>query len=161
MQSQEKIMRLQDFLQTRARLLEGQRLVFTNGCFDLLHPGHVDLLQRAKSYGDKLMVGLNSDNSVQRLKGWPRPIMTEMDRARLLSALECVDFVLIFEQDTPLALIQAVLPHVLIKGGDWPKQAIVGREIVEEQNGLVLSLPLIPGYSSSDLIKRIKKSKGY
>ncbi|MGM0424098.1 MAG: D-glycero-beta-D-manno-heptose 1-phosphate adenylyltransferase [Thermodesulfobacteriota bacterium] len=156
MLNQDKIMDLQGFLQARAQQLEAQSLVFTNGCFDLLHPGHVDLLQRAKSYGDKLMVGLNSDSSVQSLKGWPRPIMPEMDRARVLCGLECVDYIIIFEQDTPLALIQAVRPQVLIKGGDWPKQEIVGREVVEEQNGLVLSLPLLSGYSSSELIQKIR-----
>jgi rfaE bifunctional protein nucleotidyltransferase chain/domain len=156
MLSKNKIIDLESFLQAKLNLLQGQSLVFTNGCFDLLHPGHVDLLQRAKSYGDKLMVGLNSDSSVRRLKGWPRPIMPDTDRARLLSGLECVDYIITFEQDTPLALIQAVQPQVLIKGGDWPKQEIVGREIVEEQNGLVLSLPLMSGYSSSKIIQSIR-----
>lgn len=156
MLSENKIMDLASFLQAKLNMLEGQHLVFTNGCFDLLHPGHVDLLQRAKSYGDKLMVGLNSDSSVRRLKGWPRPIMPDTDRARLLSGLECVDYIITFEQDTPLALIQAVKPQVLIKGGDWTKQEIVGREIVEEQNGLVLSLPLMSDYSSSRIIQSIR-----
>ncbi|MFP4212623.1 MAG: D-glycero-beta-D-manno-heptose 1-phosphate adenylyltransferase [Desulfohalobiaceae bacterium] len=158
MLTENKIMDLQDFLQARSCLLQGQKLVFTNGCFDLLHPGHVDLLQKARAYGSKLMVGLNSDKSVQRLKGWPRPVVPAQDRARVLSGLQCVDYVIAFEQDTPLALIQAVQPQVLIKGGDWPKQDIVGRSQVEEQGGLVLSLPLLPGYSSTELIRRIKSS---
>lgn len=132
----------------------------TNGCFDLLHPGHVYLLQQAKAFGDFLLIGLNSDQSVQRLKGAQRPIMPAMDRARVLSGLDCVDFIVLFDEDTPLALIQAVQPQVLIKGGDWAVQDIIGREAVQAQDGLVLSLPLFSNYSSSQLIQRVLQLHG-
>ncbi len=149
-----KILRLAEFQELKTQL-EEYILVFTNGCFDLLHPGHIDLLQRSKKYGDLLLVGLNSDQSIQRIKGYNRPIMSETERAKVLSGLACVDFVIIFKEDTPLPLIRAVQPQVLIKGGDWPVEEIVGREVVQAQNGLVLSLPLLQGHSSSRIIQRI------
>jgi rfaE bifunctional protein nucleotidyltransferase chain/domain len=130
-------------------------IVFTNGCFDLLHPGHVDLLARARDLGETLVVGLNSDASVRALKGPPRPVVPFADRALVLAGLASVDFVIGFDAPTPLALIKAVLPGVLVKGGDWSVTAIVGREAVEAAGGRVFSLPLLPGYSTTSLIKRI------
>jgi len=135
--------------------MAGLRLVFTNGCFDLLHPGHVDYLQRARELGDRLILGLNSDASVQRIKGDKRPIVSEMDRARVLSGLACIDHVIIFNEDTPYELIRAVQPDVLVKGGDWPVERIVGRDIVTERGGKVLSIPVLPGYSTTGIIERI------
>jgi len=135
--------------------MAGLRLVFTNGCFDLLHPGHVDYLQRARELGDRLILGLNSDASVQRIKGDKRPIVPEMDRARVLSGLACIDHVIIFDEDTPYELIRAVQPDVLVKGGDWPVECIVGRDIVTERGGKVLSIPVLPGYSTTGIIERI------
>jgi len=139
----------------RDSVFKGKTVVFTNGCFDILHPGHVDYLQRARDLGDLLVVGLNSDASVRRLKGKCRPVNREMDRAAVLAGLSCVDRVVLFEQDTPLELIRAVRPRVLVKGGDWPVEKIVGREVVEGIGGTVLSLELLPGYSTSGIIERI------
>nr|WP_051272100.1 D-glycero-beta-D-manno-heptose 1-phosphate adenylyltransferase [Fundidesulfovibrio putealis] len=132
------------------------RVVFTNGCFDLLHPGHVDLLTRARELGDLLVLGLNSDASVLGLKGPSRPVTPWQDRALVLAGLSCVDFVVGFDDPTPLALIEAVLPDVLVKGGDWAVEAIVGREAVEAAGGRVVSLALLPGYSTTGVIARIK-----
>ncbi|GAU08789.1 D-glycero-beta-D-manno-heptose 1-phosphate adenylyltransferase [Desulfoplanes formicivorans] len=133
----------------------GKRLVFTNGCFDLLHLGHVDYLTRARQLGDLLVVGVNSDASVRRLKGEKRPVNQEHDRAGVLGALACVDHVIIFEEDTPYRLIQLVQPDILVKGGDWPVDRIVGRDIVEAKGGKVLSLPVLDGYSTTGTIERI------
>lgn len=138
-----------------APLRAGRRLVFTNGCFDLLHAGHVDLLERARALGDLLMVGLNDDASVARLKGPSRPITPLPERAYVLAGLSAVDFVVPFAEDTPLALITAVAPDVLVKGGDWPIERIVGREAVLAGGGRVLSLPLLPGLSSTLVIERV------
>ena len=131
------------------------KVVFTNGCFDILHPGHVDYLERARSMGDCLVVGLNSDSSVRRLKGPLRPVNDQAARARVLAGLACVDFVMIFEEDTPLELIKAVCPDVLVKGGDWSVDRIVGREQVEARGGTVCSIPLLEGYSTTGTIDRI------
>ena len=137
---------------------QGRRLVFTNGCFDILHPGHVDLLARARAEGDALILGLNSDESVRRQnKGPGRPINSFPVRAFVLAHLGSVDFVTGFDQDTPLELIRAVGPQVLIKGGDWAPERIVGRDIVEAGGGRVLSLPLIPGFSTTALVARIRE----
>jgi rfaE bifunctional protein nucleotidyltransferase chain/domain len=133
----------------------GKRIVFTNGCFDLLHPGHVRYLRAARRLGDVLVVAINSDRSVRRIKGPQRPIVSERDRAEVLAALEMVDFVTIFDDDTPLALIERIVPDVLVKGGDWPVHAIVGGEIVRAHGGSVRSLPFARGYSTSALIERI------
>lgn len=138
-------------------VFRGRTVVFTNGCFDILHPGHVDYLQRARELGDLLVVGLNSDASVRRLKGKCRPVNSEQDRAAVLAGLSCVDRVVIFDQDTPLELIRTVRPRVLVKGGDWPVEKIVGREVVEADGGKVLSIDLLPGYSTSKIIDRILK----
>lgn len=134
-----------------------QSIVFTNGCFDLLHPGHVDYLQKAKTLGDVLIVALNSDDSVRQIKGESRPVNSLNDRMAMLAALECVDFVTSFQEDTPYNLIDAIKPDILVKGGDYTKDEIVGADIVEDNGGEVKILDFLPGYSSSDLIKRIQK----
>lgn len=135
----------------------GKKIVFTNGCFDIVHPGHVDLLERAKAEGDVLVLGLNSDASVRRQgKGDDRPFNAYEARAFVLAHLRSVDFVTGFDDDTPLALITAVQPDVLIKGGDWPVDRIVGNEAVTARGGRVLSLPLIEGFSTTGLAERIR-----
>ena len=140
----------------------GKRIVFTNGCFDILHPGHVDLLERAKAEGDVLILGLNSDASVRRLgKGGDRPLNPYPVRAFVLAHLRAVDFVTGFEEDTPLELIRIIRPQVLVKGGDWLPEHIVGKDIVEEYGGRVLSLPLIDGYSTTALVRRIRASSSF
>jgi D-beta-D-heptose 7-phosphate kinase/D-beta-D-heptose 1-phosphate adenosyltransferase len=133
----------------------GEPTVFTNGCFDLLHAGHVRYLNAARALGGHLVVGLNSDASVRRLKGPGRPVTPESERAEILAALAAVDAVVVFGEDTPLRLIEAVEPDVLVKGGDWALEDIVGREIVEARGGRVLTLPVIPGRSTSALLARL------
>jgi D-glycero-beta-D-manno-heptose 1-phosphate adenylyltransferase len=133
---------------------ERQRVVFTNGCYDILHPGHVRLLERARSLGDVLILALNTDSSVQRLKGPSRPFFDERTRAELASHLEAVDAVTLFDEDTPRELIAAVLPDVLVKGADWA-HFIAGREEVEAAGGEVHALPLEPGYSTTDIAQKI------
>lgn len=133
----------------------GERLVFTNGVFDLLHRGHVDYLFEARALGDRLVVGINGDASVRRLKGPTRPLVPAAERAELLAALSCVDLTVIFDDDTPEDLIRAVSPDVLVKGGDWPVERIVGREFVEGRGGLVRSIPLREGVSTTRLVERI------
>ncbi len=133
----------------------GERLVFTNGCFDLLHAGHVRYLNAARGLGDRLLVGLNDDASVRRLKGPGRPVVPEAERAEVLCALEAVDGVVLFSEETPLALIEALLPDILVKGADWPLEAIVGRREVEAAGGRVLTLPLLSGRSTTALLERI------
>ncbi len=136
---------------------EGKRIVFTNGCYDIVHPGHADLLARARAQGDVLILGLNSDASVQRQgKGPDRPINAYPIRAFVLAHLASVDFVVAFDEDTPYELIKAVQPDVLIKGGDWSIDNIVGRDIVEASVGKVLSLPLLEGFSTTGLIRHIR-----
>ncbi|HRU45884.1 MAG TPA: D-glycero-beta-D-manno-heptose 1-phosphate adenylyltransferase [Candidatus Marinimicrobia bacterium] len=134
---------------------EGRKVAFTNGCFDLLHIGHLELLEHARKLGDILIVGLNSDDSVRRLKGPQRPINTQLDRARILAALEVVDYVVIFNEDTPLELIQTIKPDFLIKGGDYSPDTIVGSAFVESYGGKVIVFPLVHGKSTSDLINTI------
>jgi len=130
-------------------------VVFTNGCFDILHRGHVDYLQTARNCGDFLVVGLNSDASVRRLKGKNRPINEESARAAVLAALACVDMVVIFEEDTPFQLIQKLLPNMLVKGGDWPLDQIVGKDIVEQNGGSVRTISFTAGYSTTSAIEKI------
>ncbi len=137
----------------------GRRVVFTNGCFDLLHPGHVRLLEQARALGDALVVGLNSDRSVRELKGDARPLVPEAGRAEVLAALETVDAVTIFDEPTPRELIAALEPDVLVKGGDWRPDEIVGREEVEAAGGRVVVVPTLEGYSTSALIARIAGKK--
>jgi D-beta-D-heptose 7-phosphate kinase/D-beta-D-heptose 1-phosphate adenosyltransferase len=134
----------------------GRCVVFTNGCFDLLHPGHIHSLERARSLGDALIVGVNSDSSVRQLKGPGRPLIPGRERAEILSALECVDAVVIFDDATPQRVIAALLPDVLVKGDDWPADQIVGREEVEAAGGRVVSAPVVPGYSTTEILKKIR-----
>lgn len=135
----------------------GRKVVFTNGCFDLLHLGHVRYLETARSLGDALIVGVNTDASAARLnKGPGRPLNPEADRARVLAACACVDRVVLFGEDTPLALITLLQPDILVKGGDYQLHEIVGREVVEARGGKVLALPFVPGYSTTALIERIR-----
>ena len=138
----------------------GRRLVFTNGCFDILHVGHVRYLTEARRLGDALMVAVNSDASVRRLKGEGRPVMGEGERAELLAALEAVDYVTIFDDLSPRALIAEVLPDVLVKGGDYAPEEIHGREEVERAGGRVVALPFVEGASTTGVIERIRGGKG-
>lgn len=134
----------------------GRRVVFTNGCFDLLHPGHVRSLEQARGLGDALLVGLNSDDGVRQLKGAGRPVLPERERAEILAALECVDAVIIFNEPTPREVIARLEPDVLVKGGDWPGDQIVGREEVEAAGGRVVSVPVLAGYSTSAILRKIR-----
>ena len=134
-----------------------KKIVFTNGCFDLLHAGHCHYLQKAKELGDILIVGLNSDSSVKRIKGPPRPIIPEDQRAFILSSLKAVDYVVIFEEDTPIRLIKAIKPDVLVKGGDWKPENIPGRDLVESYGGKVITIPFEHQISTSKIIERIKE----
>ncbi|MEW5806905.1 MAG: D-glycero-beta-D-manno-heptose 1-phosphate adenylyltransferase [Acidobacteriota bacterium] len=132
-----------------------KKIVFTNGCFDLIHAGHIHLLRKGSKMGDVMIVGINTDSSVRRLKGPGRPIIPLRERVAVLAALECVDYVVSFREDTPAVLIQKILPDVLIKGGDWKISKIVGRDVVEGRGGRVISIPLKNGQSTSVLIERI------
>jgi D-beta-D-heptose 7-phosphate kinase/D-beta-D-heptose 1-phosphate adenosyltransferase len=134
---------------------KGKRIVFTNGCFDIVHVGHIRYLEKAKSLGDILVIGVNSDHSVRGLKGPDRPILPEEERAEILSGLWCVDYVTVFDELTPLELISFLQPHVLVKGGDWTKETTVGRESVEKSGGEVVILPFVEGSSTSNLIETI------
>ena len=152
---------LPDLLTEVARLKkQGQRIVFTNGCYDILHPGHVDLLARARALGDVLILGLNSDDSVRRLGKAPdRPVNSFPVRAFVLAHLASVDYVVVFDEDTPFELVRALRPHVLVKGGDWPLDRIVGNDIVQADGGEVYSLPLLPGFSTTSMIARIRNQE--
>ena len=132
----------------------GKRVVFTNGCFDLLHPGHIRYLAEARRLGDALVVAINSDRSVRALKGPSRPILPESERAELMAALRCVDLVTIFDDLTPRDLLARMLPQVLVKGADWGPTNIVGREEVEAAGGVVVPIPVVPGFSTSEIIRR-------
>jgi D-beta-D-heptose 7-phosphate kinase/D-beta-D-heptose 1-phosphate adenosyltransferase len=136
---------------------EGRRLVLTNGCFDLLHPGHLALLEVARAQGDLLVVAVNSDASVRAIKGPSRPVTPESERAEALLALESVDRVVVYDQATPIEVIRALLPDVLVKGADWPLDAIVGRPEVEAAGGRVVRVELVPGRSTSGILERIRK----
>ncbi len=141
--------------------VNGERTVFTNGCFDLVHAGHLALLRTARSFGDHVIVGINEDESVARLKGEGRPLLSFGDRAELLAALQPVDFVVGFSSDTPLALIEALVPDVIVKGGDYTVDTVVGAEIVQRAGGRVEIVPLVAGRSTSDLIERIVRHYGH
>jgi len=134
----------------------GKKIVFTNGCFDIIHAGHVQYLAEAKALGDVLIIGLNSDKSVKRLKGNNRPINSESDRAIVLSAFSSIDYIVLFNEDTPHDLISLIIPDILVKGGDWPEDKIVGADIVKANDGLVKTLQFKAGNSTTDIIKRIK-----
>ena len=135
----------------------GKRVVFTNGCFDLLHPGHIESLETARALGDALIVGINSDESVRALKGPGRPVIPAEERAEILASLECVDAVLIFEEPTPQRVIATLLPDVLVKGGDWPGNQIVGRKEVEAAGGKVVRVEVVEGYSTSEILRKIRE----
>jgi len=135
----------------------GRTVVFTNGCFDLLHPGHIETLEKARRLGDALIVGINSDRSVRAMKGAGRPVVPERERAEVLLALECVDGVVVFDDETPRETIRALLPDVLVKGGDWASDQIVGREEVEAAGGTVVSVPLVAGFSTSAIVEKIRQ----
>ena len=143
------------FVESRRRL--GQRIVFTNGVFDLLHPGHVRYLQAARREGDALVVGINSDRSVRTNKGPSRPIMPEHERAEVLEALTCVDAVVVFDESTPHEVITRIQPDILVKGEDWAADAVVGRDVVEARGGTVVRVRLEPGLSTSELINRVRR----
>lgn len=148
---------LEDYVAAQRRA--GRRIVFTNGVFDILHPGHVRYLSAARAHGDLLIVGLNSDASVRRNKGPERPIVPELERAELLLALDCVDAVSVFDEDTPHDIIARVQPDVLVKGADWPADQIVGRDTVEARGGLVIREPVEQGYSTSEIVERVRRTR--
>src|SRR2546423_13013074 len=154
----EKILTLEQMLRERERLrATGARLVFTNGVFDLLHLGHVRYLAQARSLGDALIVAINSDRTVRELKGSDRPIFDQAERAEIIAALRCVNYVMIFDDVSPRSLIAKLLPDVLVKGGDYQLDEIHGREEVEAAGGRVVSLPFVEGVSSSGIIEKMKK----
>lgn len=152
---------------TKSRLIEirsqykrdGKKVVFTNGCFDIIHRGHVEYLQKAKSLGDVLIVGLNTDASVRRLKGPARPVVCEADRAVVLSALEVVDHVCLFDEDTPFEIIRDLVPDILVKGADWAIEKVVGKDIVEQAGGVVRTIEFLPDRSTTSIIDRIAQTK--
>jgi rfaE bifunctional protein nucleotidyltransferase chain/domain len=157
MDAEERVLELDALLARLApERAAGRRVVFTNGCFDLLHAGHASLLERAAALGGLLVVGVNSDSSVRRLKGAARPIVPEHERALLLASLRSVDYVVLFDEETPLRLITALRPDVLVKGEDYAREEIVGREVVEGFGGSVVRVPLVPGLSTSSLISRLR-----
>lgn len=135
----------------------GRRIVFTNGCFDVLHPGHIRTLEHARDLGDALIVGINSDASVRQLKGAGRPLIPQDERAEILAALASVDAVVIFKEPTPRETIAALLPDVLVKGGDWADDKIIGREEVEAAGGRVVSIPVVSGYSTTEILRKIRE----
>lgn len=145
---------LNDFLRVRKGI---RNLVFTNGCFDIIHRGHIEYLNDAKALGDFLLIGLNSDSSTKRLKGETRPVNNEFDRAFVLSNLKSVDAVIVFEDDTPYNLIKSIKPDFLVKGGDWKEEQIVGSDIVKEYRGKVISLKFVNTYSTTNIIDKIKR----
>jgi rfaE bifunctional protein nucleotidyltransferase chain/domain len=152
-----RILSLHDAILKFGRAHRGdQRVVFTNGCFDLLHPGHVQTLEAARALGDVLIVGMNSDASVRELKGEGRPVVCDRERAEILAALECIDAVVIFDDLTPRETIAALLPDVLVKGGDWAGDQIIGREEVEAAGGRVVSFAVVPGYSTTAILESIR-----
>jgi D-beta-D-heptose 7-phosphate kinase/D-beta-D-heptose 1-phosphate adenosyltransferase len=152
-----KIKSLEGARAERQRLKdEGKKVVFTNGCFDILHPGHTRYLAAARELGDHLIVAVNSDRSVQSIKGSGRPILSEGVRAELLAALDFVDTVLIFDEDDPFRIIEKLLPDVLVKGGDWPEEKIVGADVVKSAGGEVRRIPFVEGFSTTDLVQKIQ-----
>lgn len=154
-----KIKKLNEIKQIAKRLRRKKRkIVFTNGCFDILHYGHIKYLEKCKRLGDVLIIGLNSNLSVKKIKGKSRPIMGEKERASILSALEFVDYVTIFDEKTPETLIKEIIPGILAKGGDWRKADIVGRSHVEQHGGRVVTIPFVKGYSTTSMLARIKNA---
>ncbi|MGH7887795.1 MAG: D-glycero-beta-D-manno-heptose 1-phosphate adenylyltransferase [Candidatus Binatia bacterium] len=139
---------------------KGKSVVFTNGCFDILHRGHVHVLRQAKAAGDLLIVALNSDRSVREIKGGKRPVLAETDRVELIGAMEMVDYLVVFDEPEPTKLIAAIEPNVLAKGGDWSADKIVGADVVEQAGGRVVVIPYLKGFSTSEIIERILKENG-
>lgn len=139
---------------------EGKRIVFTNGCFDILHPGHTRYLYSARALGDYLIVAVNSDHSVKAIKGPDRPVTSEQERAELVAALGCVDGVIIFDQEDPLKVIQHLVPHILVKGGDWAEDEIIGADVVKGAGGEVRRIPFESGYSTTQIIRKITDQGG-
>jgi rfaE bifunctional protein nucleotidyltransferase chain/domain len=159
--SMEKIKTLDEIVLIRQRLRsEGKKLVFTNGCFDILHAGHVRYLKEARAMGDALVLGLNSDKSVRVLNGEGRPIVPEDERAEVLASLACIDFIFVFDDLTPQRVIDAIVPDILVKGADWGISEIVGRETVEKAGGSVRNIPLVEGTSTTDIIHKILSQYG-
>lgn len=136
----------------------GQKVVFTNGCFDLIHLGHVDYLEKARTLGDKLVIGLNTDDSVSRFKGPERPLQDQNSRARVLAAMQFVDAVVFFNEDTPLALISELVPDILVKGSDYLTENIVGADVVKKAGGEVKTIEFVPGYSTTRIVEKIKRT---
>jgi D-beta-D-heptose 7-phosphate kinase / D-beta-D-heptose 1-phosphate adenosyltransferase len=152
-----RVMTATDLARTLAPLRQaGQKVVFTNGCFDLIHAGHITLLEHSARLGDLLVLGLNSDRSVRQLKGEGRPVVSEDVRALVLASLRVVDYVVLFDEETPQQLIEILVPDVLVKGGDYELDAIVGRDVVESAGGKVIRVPIVDGFSSTNLIQRLK-----
>lgn len=157
-----QIEQIQNKIVSREQLVEhlksrgDQRVVFTNGCFDLVHRGHVDYLSRARDLGDLLILGLNSDASVRRLKGPSRPIVDEKSRALLLAAFQFIDYVVLFEEDTPYELIKAAQPDILVKGGDYKPEDIVGYDIVKQRGGQVVTIDFVPGFSTTNIVEKLQ-----
>ena len=137
---------------------KGEKVVFTNGCFDILHLGHVDYLEKARNLGDKLILGLNTDDSVSRFKGPERPIQDQQSRARILAAFQFIDLVVFFNDDTPLQLISELLPDVLVKGSDYLAENIVGADVVKQHGGVVKTIDFVPGYSTTRIVEKIKRT---
>ena len=136
---------------------QGKKIVFTNGCFDILHAGHVDIFQQARNLGEVLVVAVNSDISIKKIKGEKRPVIPQAQRMQVLAAVEAIDYVVVFDEETPFKIIKELQPDILIKGGDWPVETIVGKEIVEKKGGKVLSIRLMEGISTTNIIEEIKK----
>jgi rfaE bifunctional protein nucleotidyltransferase chain/domain len=151
-----KIVNLDQLIKIRRKAKRNrQKVVFTNGCFDILHRGHIECLRKAKDFGDLLIVGLNSDSSVRKLKGDKRPILSQEDRAAILASLEMVDYVCVFDEETPHRIISRLIPDVLVKGGDYKKKQIVGKEVVESHGGSVLTIKEVKAKSSKNIIRKI------
>jgi len=157
-----EVVTLADLVQIRKKLKRAEKkVVFTNGCFDIVHRGHVEYLTKAKALGDVLFVGMNTDASVRRLKGPTRPIVCQDDRALVLAAFRVVDYVCLFDEDTPHELIKAIVPDVLVKGSDWTIDSIVGKDIVEAAGGTVQTIDFVPNRSTTDIIKKIVDGKSH
>ncbi|SIQ66264.1 D-glycero-beta-D-manno-heptose 1-phosphate adenylyltransferase [Pontibacter lucknowensis] len=160
MNSKDKILSLPDLQElVQAWRSEGQQIVFTNGCFDILHLGHVDYLEKARQLGDKLVLGLNTDASISRIKGPSRPLQDEMSRARVMASLLFVDAVVFFDENTPLELIKALQPDILVKGDDYTIENIVGQDVVTARGGEVKTVPLVKGYSTTNIVRKIENQQ--
>ncbi|GAA4835442.1 D-glycero-beta-D-manno-heptose 1-phosphate adenylyltransferase [Algivirga pacifica] len=158
METKDKIMSLQELLLQRAQWKKNnEKVVFTNGCFDILHLGHIDYLEKARHKGERLIIGVNTDESVQRLKGPQRPINNEYARSRMLAALAFVDAVILFGEETPLELIQQIIPDILVKGNDYTIDTIVGADVVMTHGGTVETIELVEGFSTTSIIEKIQK----